>query len=75
MPKRANYDSGAMEAALKEMQNDGTSLRAVAKKYGVPRSSLQFRLKNPGHKETCGPCPVLSTDEERTLVRLVNACS
>jgi hypothetical protein len=46
------------------MQSDRTSLRAVAKKYGVPRSSLQFKIKNPGRKKTCGPSPVLSNEEE-----------
>jgi hypothetical protein len=69
MPKRCNYDLEAMEAALQEMQCDGNTLRAVAKKYGVPRSSLQFKIKNPGHKKTCGPPPVLSNEEESTLVR------
>jgi Zn-dependent peptidase ImmA (M78 family) len=58
-----------MEASLQEMQSDGASLRAVAKKYGVPRSSLQFKMKNPGHKNMCGPSPVLSHEEESTVVR------
>jgi transposase-like protein len=34
MSKRSNYYPEAMEAAIQEMQSDGTSLRAVAKKYG-----------------------------------------
>jgi hypothetical protein len=29
---------------------------------------LQFKLKNPGHKESFGPSPVFS-HEEQTLVR------
>jgi transposase len=52
MPKLCNYNLKAMEAALQEMQCDGNTLRAVAKKYGVSRSSLQFKIKNPGHKKT-----------------------
>jgi transposase-like protein len=36
MSKRSNYNPEAMEAALQEMQSDGTSLKVVAKKYGVP---------------------------------------
>jgi len=70
MPKRAIYDPASMEAAIQEVQsNPELSLRAVAKKYGIPRTSLQFKLKNPGHKESFGPSPVLSHDEEQTLVR------
>jgi lambda repressor-like predicted transcriptional regulator len=49
MSKQSNYNPEAMEAALQEMKSDGTSLRPVTKKYGVPRSSLQFKIKNPGH--------------------------
>jgi Zn-dependent peptidase ImmA (M78 family) len=42
-----------MEAAIQELQrNPELSLRAVAKKYGIPRTSFQFKLKNPGHKES-----------------------
>ena len=48
--------------------NPELSLRAVAKKYDIPRTSLQFKLKNPGHKESFGPSPILS-HEEQTLDR------
>jgi hypothetical protein len=63
MPKRTNYNPKAMKAALQEMKSDETSLRAVAKKYGVPRSSLQFKIKYPGHKNTCGPSPMHSNEK------------
>jgi len=50
MPKQSIYDPACMEAAIQELQsNPELSLRAVAKKYGIPRTSLQFKLKNPGH--------------------------
>jgi len=59
-----------MEAAVQKLQSKPElSLRAVAKKCGIPRTSLQFKLKNPGHKESFGPSPVLSHEEEQTLVR------
>jgi len=59
-----------MEAAIQELQsNREFSLRAVANKYGIPRTSLQFKLRNPGHKESFGPSPGLSHEEEQTLVR------
>jgi hypothetical protein len=59
-----------MEAAIQELQsNPELSLKAVAKKYDIPRKRLQFRLKNPGHKESFGPSPFLSHEQEQTLVR------
>jgi len=70
MPKRAIYDPASMEAAIQDLQSiPELSLRAVAKKYDIPRQSLQFKLKNPGHKESFGPSSVLSHEEEQTLVR------
>jgi biotin operon repressor len=46
MPKRAIYDPASMEAAIQELKsNRELSLRAVAKKYGIPRTILQFKLK------------------------------
>jgi hypothetical protein len=70
MPKRAVYDTASMDAAIQELQsNPEISLRAVAKNCGIPRTSLQFKFKNPGHKESFGPSPVLSHGEEQTLVR------
>ena len=70
MPKQAIYDPASVEAAIQELQsNPVLSLTPVAKKYGIPRTSLQFKLKNPGHKESFGPSLVLSQEEEQTLVR------
>lgn len=66
MSKR-KYEQAAMDAALAEIQQHGGKLRATAKKYGVPKSTLLFKLKNPGHKETFGPRPILTTEEENML--------
>jgi hypothetical protein len=64
------YDPASMEAAIQELQsNPEPSLRAVAKKYGIHRTSLQFKFKNPRHKESFGPSPVSSHEEEQTLVK------
>jgi hypothetical protein len=47
MRKRAIYDPASMEATIQELaSNPELSLRAVAKKYGIPWKSLQFKLKN-----------------------------
>ena len=70
MPKQAIYDPASTEAAIQELQsNPELSPRAVAKKYGIPWTSLQFELQNPGHKESFGPLPGLSHEEEQMLVR------
>lgn len=69
MPRRSPYDANSMESAINEVKNNEISLRAAAKKYGVPKSTLEFKLKNPGHKETCGPSPILTVGEELKLVK------
>ena len=70
MPKQSIYDPASLEAAIQEIQsNPELSLRAVAKKYGIPWTSLQFKSNKPGHKESFGPSPVISHEEEQTLVR------
>jgi hypothetical protein len=54
-----------MEAAIQELQSSRElSLRAIAKKYGTPWTSLQFKLKNPGHNEHFVPSPFLSNEKE-----------
>lgn len=68
---RRQYDEAAMEAAIVDFQQNGGNLRATAKKYGVPKSTLSFKLKNPGHKETFGPRPVLNIEEENILVNWI----
>nr|CAI5848326.1 unnamed protein product [Callosobruchus analis] len=38
------------------------------KKYGIPKSTLEFKLEHPGHKDTLGPSLILSDKEEALLV-------
>lgn len=33
----------------------------------MPRSTLRFHKRNPGHKTSLGPAPVLTLNEEKTL--------
>lgn len=68
MPKKNEYNAESMEAAINEVKNN-MSYRNAAQKYGVPKSTLEFKVKNPGHKDTCGPNPILSAREESDLVR------
>lgn len=47
-----------------------TTQRKIArnsKKYKVPKSTLLFNLKKPGHKETFWSRPISTTEEENTF--------
>lgn len=53
------------------MQSHNMSLRAAARKYGVPKSTLNFKGKNSGHKDTCGLSLILTAREQSDLVKSV----
>nr|CAH7743641.1 unnamed protein product [Callosobruchus chinensis] len=65
---KAQYNRSKLENALRDIQNGTESYRTAEKKYGIPKSTLEFKLKHPGHKETLGPSPVLTLEEEALLV-------
>lgn len=69
MPKRVEYDVLCIDTAITDIRINSLSLRAAAKKYGIPKSTLEFKLKHPGHKTTCGPSPILNGEEELELVK------
>jgi hypothetical protein len=48
---------------------------AAAKKYTIPRLTLQFRLSSKFSKSSIGLPPVLSEDEEKVLVKWIIDCS
>lgn len=52
------------------------SQKSVAIKFGVVRSTLQFRLKNTDKQNiSCGHSTILATNEEITLVKwLLESC-
>lgn len=76
MPKkRDNFCQLNITAAINAVLNDGLSKKAAAKKFGVSRSTLQFRLKNLNGKTSCGPAFVLSDKEEKLLQTwIVESC-
>ena len=49
----------------------GMSKKSVAKKYNIPRSTLQFRLSAKFSKSLMGPAP----DEETLLVMWIVTCA
>ncbi|CAH1966934.1 unnamed protein product, partial [Acanthoscelides obtectus] len=52
-----------------DIQNGTKFYRTAEKKHGIPASTLEFKLKQPGHKETLSPPPILTSEEEALLVR------
>jgi len=72
--KRENFSQSNMDAAIDAFIS-GLSKKAAAQKYGIPRSTLQHRLKNPNMKFTCGPATVLTQDEEDLLQTwIIDSC-
>ncbi|CAH0725080.1 unnamed protein product, partial [Brenthis ino] len=71
MPKtpKVQYSNENLQKAIEAVQDvsNNLSTRQIAEKYGVPRSSLRYHIKNPGHKYSCGPSPTLPVAEERRL--------
>ncbi|KAE9528887.1 hypothetical protein AGLY_012462 [Aphis glycines] len=67
MPKKTSkFDN--INAAIKAIQDDGMSQKSAAKNFGVARSTLQFKLKNPNKQNiSCGPSTFLTTNKEETL--------
>lgn len=45
--------------------------KSPQQKFSVSRSTLQYRLKNPDQKVSCGPAPVLSEEEEKILEKWI----
>ncbi|CAH2005818.1 unnamed protein product [Acanthoscelides obtectus] len=50
MPKLRQYKS-KLEYALRDIQNWHRILPNSQKKYGIPKSTLEFKMKHLGHKE------------------------
>ncbi|GBP65595.1 hypothetical protein EVAR_46121_1 [Eumeta japonica] len=67
MPKIPEYTKEALDEALEKINTKAMSSRAVAKKYNIPRATLQFKLKNPNSKPRFGPTPYLTNEEETTI--------
>lgn len=70
MPKRRNYPLELVEEAIRAKEA-GLSYREVESKYGVPKSTIEFKLKHPGHRDTCGPATILRENEEQSLEKWI----
>ncbi|XP_030767168.1 uncharacterized protein LOC115890944, partial [Sitophilus oryzae] len=65
------YDEENLQKALREVYN-GLPLREVARRFGIPRATLQFRRSQKFVKTSFGPNPILSYDEEKILVKWIS---
>lgn len=54
--------------------NNGMSKHKASAMYGIPRSTLIFRLSSKFTKARPGPASILTIEEEKTLVNLILAC-
>lgn len=81
MPKRKtndlnlkSYDEETIQKALEEVKQ-GMPKKTVAKKFGIPRSTLQFRLSSKFKKIRHGPDTYLTEDEETVIVSwILDSC-
>lgn len=69
--EKRQYSKEAIENAIKFIENNEGSIRQAAKKFGVPRSSVQFKIRHPNTKFKSGPDPVLTENEETELCNFI----
>lgn len=72
--KRKVYSEENLQKALTEIAK-GMSKKLAAKTFQVPRSTIQFRLKNPQHGSKPGPPTILNNEEEEALVNWIKISS
>lgn len=70
MPKKLQYSNEALQKALNAMKA-GESASKVAKKYGVPKSTLNDKFSGRQPKEKYAGTPVLSKAEESRLAQWI----
>lgn len=64
------YNEETINKAL-EAINAGLPVREAARRFNIPRATLQFRRSNKFVKTTLGPSPILTSDEEIILVNWI----
>lgn len=75
-PKRESktYNEIKIQEALNEIKR-GMCKKTVAKKFGIPRSTLQFRLSDKFKKIRHGPNTYLTAEEEEIIVSwILDSC-
>lgn len=64
--RKNNWTDAQLEAA-KEKVESGGSVRSVAEKYGIPKSTLHDHIKGVSKKRYGGPSTVLTAEEEKEI--------
>lgn len=64
------YSEEDLQKALLEIKN-GLPLREAARRFRIPKATLQFRKGEKFVKASLGPKPILWIDEEKNLVRWI----
>lgn len=63
------YTEPALLKALEEIKNKTKSIYSAAKSYGIPRTTIQYRLSDEyKHRGTRGPHTVFAAEEEEQIV-------
>jgi len=69
-PSQGKWDARAMAAAMADVKSKKLGLRAAAKQYGVPKSTLSKRMsKGIAADVPAGKPPVINIEEEILLVK------
>ena len=69
--KNTKYTKGYSEKHIQDAIiaiNNGMAQRQASKQYGIPSSTLQFRMSSAFAKTTPGPPPVIDIEKEKELV-------
>lgn len=64
------YDESSLEKAVIAVKN-GMPKKTASREFGIPRSTLQFRMSEKFSKKEHGPRPILSKEEETLLVEWI----
>lgn len=74
--KILKYDHSAMENALEAVKKKQLSIKAAAKAFAVPRTTLLYKI-NGRHPEErrMGPKTNLSSEEESVLINWMFKCA
>lgn len=73
LEKKKTYDEEILQKALHDIKR-GTPKKTVSKKYGIPRSTLQFRMSEKFTKIRRGPRTILSELEEQLITEWLIDC-
>lgn len=72
--EKKKYTEENLIKALNAIRDDGMPKNKAATTFGIPRSTLQFRLSEKFKKPGYGPETVLTANEEKELVHWVLEC-